>query len=56
MSGFTCDPVVGVPDGFANEAHEMPVMEGVNNVAAFFAGIDEATKAQSGQMLADYGP
>lgn len=56
MSGFTCDPVIGVLNGFADEAHEMPVMEGVDDVAAFFAGNDKASEAQFSQMLAGHGP
>lgn len=55
VSGFTCDPVVCVLNGFADEAHEVPVMEGVDDVAALFAGNDEASEAQSSQMLAGPG-
>jgi hypothetical protein len=52
---LACDPVVGVLHGFADEAHEMPVIEGVDDMAALFSGNDEASEAQPGKMLAGHG-
>lgn len=52
VGGFAGDPVVGVVEGFADQAHEVPVVEGVNDVAAVFPSVDEPAEAEFCQVLA----